>query len=219
MDKIAFLRSISLFAGLDESVVEELSQHVFEKQLKRGDVVINEGGRATALYFVGEGAMKVYRTSPEGKEQAFGIIRPRDFFNETLLDNGPAKATAEALGIVLLYGIQKANLRSMVRQYPKMAGNMINILSRRVHSLVLLVEDLSFRAVSSRVAKILVENAQGADGARLTHRDMAAIAGTAREVVSRSLGYLDDCGFIELRRHQIVVKDINGLKELADLNL
>jgi len=77
---------------------------------------------------------------------------------------------------------------------------------------------LSFRTVSSRVAKILLDTATlGADaGARLTQRDMAAMAGTAREVVSRSLKYLEDRKFIEMRRHQIVIKNMQGLKELVE---
>jgi CRP/FNR family transcriptional regulator len=223
MDKLAFLRNTPLFEGVDEGTVAEVGQYVFEKRLKRGETVTNEGGKASAMYFVAEGVMKIYKTSAEGKEQILSLMRPGDFLNEVLLDNGPAMADAEtsaethakALGVVLLYGIQKARLRSAMHRQPKIANNMLNMLTGRIRHLISLVEDLSFRTVSSRVAKILLVNAQMMEKERLTQRDMAAIAGTAREVVSRSLRYLDDRGLIEMRRQRIVIKDVAGLKEMA----
>ena len=69
------------------------------------------------------------------------------------------------------------------------------------------------------MAKILLENINAPGGAHLTQRDMAAIAGTAREVVSRSLRYLDDYGLIEVRRRHIAIKNADGLKRMADFNL
>jgi CRP/FNR family transcriptional regulator len=77
-----------------------------------------------------------------------------------------------------------------------------------------LVEDLSFRQVTGRVAKILLEYAGDKKGAepRITQRDMAAMAGTVREVVSRSLKALEEEGFIRLDRHRIVITDEAALK-------
>ncbi len=180
-------------------------------------MVLNEGGSAQAMYFVAEGAVKLYKTSAEGKEQIISLMRPGDFFNEVpLLDNGPAPANVEALGEALLYGIQKDNLGVVLRQYPGINSNMLSMLARRIRYLISLVEDLSFRTVPSRVAKILLENSAEHDGGHLTQRDMAAMAGTAREVVSRSLKYLEERGLIEMRRHQIVIKNVKGLKQAVE---
>ena len=81
-----------------------------------------------------------------------------------------------------------------------------------------LVEDLSFRHVIGRVAKILLEYA--GDGAgprpRLTQQDMAAMVGTAREVVGRSLKALEDEGAIRMERHRIVITDKEILKEMVE---
>ncbi len=218
-DKLEYLKKTALLAGVSQEALADIGQYVFEKQLKRGEAVLNEGGEAQALYFVAEGVVKIYKTSAEGKEQIISLMRPGDFFNEVpLLDNGPAPANAEALGPALLYGIQKSSLRIILRQYPQVTGNLLSMLARRIRYLISLVEDLSFRTVSSRVAKILLENAtvRAETGAHLTQRDMAALAGTAREVVSRSLKYLEDQGFIEMRQHQIVIKNQNGLRQLIE---
>ena len=217
--KMEFLKKTALLNGAGDAELAGISQYLFERQLKRGETVLSEGGEAQALYFVAEGVVKVYKTSAEGKEQIISLMRPGDFFNEVpLLDNGPAPANVEAMGPALLYGIQKVNLRIILRQYPHVTGNLLAMLARRIRYLISLVEDLSFRTVSSRVAKILLDTATlGADaGARLTQRDMAAMAGTAREVVSRSLKYLEDRKLIEMRRHQIIIKNMQGLKELVE---
>lgn len=219
IDKEAFLSKTPLLSGVGPDVVKAVSQYTFEKPLKRGESVSNEDGEAQALYIVVEGVVKIYKTSTEGKEQILSLMRPGDFFNEVpLLDNGPAPANAEALGPALLYGIQKSNLRIILRQYPHITGNLLSMLAKRIRYLISVVEDLSFRTVSSRVAKILMEYAtlRNEAGAHLTQRDMAAIAGTAREVVSRSLKYLEDKGLIEMRRQQIVIKNVNGLKQLVE---
>jgi CRP/FNR family transcriptional regulator len=83
---------------------------------------------------------------------------------------------------------------------------------------VSLVGDLSFRHVTGRVAKILLEYAGAEKNAepRLTQRDMAAMAGTVREVVSRSLKALEEEGVIRLEHHRIVITDKAALKEKVE---
>jgi len=146
-------------------------------------------------------------------------LRPGESFNDVpMFDHGPAPVNAQALGAVTLYGIQRNDLEIMLRQYPEFSQNVIQVLARRIRYLISLVEDLSFRSVVSRVAKILVENLgdTAAPGPRLTQRDMAAMAGTAREVVSRSLKYLEDEKLIEMRRHQIAIRNKKGLEQLVE---
>ena len=91
------------------------------------------------------------------------------------------------------------------------------VTSRGLRDLVALVEDLSFRQVTGRVAKILLEHAGDGTGprSRLTQQEMAAMAGTAREVVGRSLKSLEDEGAIRLDRHRIVITDREALREMA----
>lgn len=217
-EKIRFLAGTALMKGASPDLLQEISCYVFEKTLIRSEVILTEGGEADAMYFVVEGVLKLYKTSTEGKEQIVSLMRPGDFFNEVpLLDGGAAPANVEALSGALLYGIQKTNLGIIIRRYPVITVNLLTMLAKRIRYLISLVEDLSFRSVSSRVAKILLENAPGAAaGARLTQRDMAAMAGTAREVVSRSLKYLEELGLIEMRHHQIVIRNSQGLKRLVE---
>jgi CRP-like cAMP-binding protein len=217
-NKLEFLKATALLRGLPEASLAAIAAQVFEKRLERDEMVFHEGDRAGALYFVAEGVVKVFKTSAEGKEQILSLMRPGDFFNDVpLLDGGAVPASAQAMGQVSLYGIEKSQLELMLRQYPPISGNMLRMLAQRIRYLMTLVEDLSFRPVAGRVARILLENAVGGlqPSPRLTQRDMAALAGTAREVVSRSLKFMEDEGFIEMRQHRIVIKNIAGLKELV----
>lgn len=217
--KLEFLKASPFFDGFTPVKLEAISRYVFEKKLARGEMALNEGADSSALFFVAEGVVKLFKTSAEGKEQILSLMRPGKSFNDVpMFDRGPAPVNAQALGAVTLYGIQRDDLDIILKQYPEMALNVIKVLARRIRYLISLVEDLSFRSVISRVAKILLENLgeSTSPAPRLTQRDMAAMAGTAREVVSRSLRYLEDEKFIEMRRHQIVIKNKKGLEELVE---
>jgi CRP/FNR family transcriptional regulator, cyclic AMP receptor protein len=218
-NKIEFLEASPFFAGFSRTKLEAVSQHVFEKKLSRGEMALNEGAHARTLFFVAEGVVKLFKTSSEGKEQILNLMRPGESFNDVpMFDLGPAPANAQALGPVTLYGIQREDLDNMLKQFPELSRNIIRVLARRIRYLIGLVEDLSFRSVVSRVAKILLENLGGpaGSGPRLTQRDMAAMAGTAREVVSRSLRYLENEKLIEIRRHQIAIRDKKGLEKIVE---
>jgi CRP/FNR family transcriptional regulator len=109
-------------------------------------------------------------------------------------------------------------MKAILRDHPQIALNVIKVLARRVRHLVSLVEDLSFRHVISRVAKILFEHVGGemGHGPRLTQQEMAAMAGTAREVVGRSLKALEEEGAIKLDRQRIIITDKEALQKIME---
>lgn len=215
---IESLRTIPDFSRLDANTIEAIRRVVFEKKVERGEMILFEGEPAKALYFVASGAVKVFKTSPEGKEQILNIVRPGESFNDiSVFDDGLNPANAQAMGPVMLYGINKEEMDDILRQHPLMALTIIRTLAGRVRQLVSLVEDLSFRRVVSRVARILLE--YGSDRTeprtRLTQQDIAAMAGTAREVVGRSLKNLEEIGTIRMESHRVIITNREALKQLA----
>jgi CRP-like cAMP-binding protein len=215
-----FLRTIPYFSGLDDSGIESVGRRVFEKKARRGELLLSEGGQADALYFVAEGAVKVFKTSADGKEQILRIIRPGESFNDVpALNGGVSLVSAGALGPVFLYAIKKSDLEEIMREHPQLAFNVIRVLSRRVAELIDLVEDLSFRHVTGRVAKMLLEYAgdRTGDRPRLTQQEMAAVIGTAREMVGRSLKSLEEEGAIRMERNRIVISNAKALRETAGI--
>jgi CRP-like cAMP-binding protein len=215
---LEFLKSVSYFSGLDPDDIDSLRDYLFERNVQDGDLILLEDEPADSMYIVASGVVKVFKTSTEGKEQILYFVRPGQPLNDVpAFDGGPNLASVQALRSVVIYGIRNSDLGTILRDNPQLYENVTRLMSGQVRHLVSLVEDLSFRHVIARVAKILLQYASDGTGPnpKLTQQEMAAIAGTAREMVGRSLRSLEDEGAIRLERHRIVIANKQALKELA----
>jgi len=208
------LRKVPLFAPLSADDMARVAAVTVERHYERGDIIILEGDRGGALYFVRSGLIKVFKSSPGGKEQVLRLIEAGRTFNDVpALDAGPNPASAAALEPSIVYATGGTELRRLIAERPGVALATVQALAGALRHLVTLVEDLSFRHVTARVAKILIEqdtsaDASGASGKavhRLTQQEMAAMAGTAREMVGRALKELEATGAIRIQRGRITV--------------
>jgi CRP-like cAMP-binding protein len=218
---LEYLKNILYFSGVSFAELESISNLVFEKTADRAEMLLLEGEPAENLYFVASGVVKVFKTSVEGKEQILSIVRPGDSFNDiSIFDGEPNPVSAQAMGPVLLYGIKKNEMEAIVQTHPQIALNVIKVLVKRVRHLLSLIEDLSFKHVIGRVAKILIEHigSEMGRGPRLTQQEMAAMAGTVREVVGRSLKELEEAGAIKLDRHRIIITDKEALQKIIEVS-
>ena len=216
--KLELLKSSPYFSGLSSAELEAISKLVFEKKYDRGEMLLWESEEAIALYLIVAGAVKIFKTSADGKEQILAIIRPPETFNEVpVLNGGVNPASAQAMTPLTVYGIRSDDMQIILRKYSQVALNIIQVMANRLRHLISLVEDLSFRHVIGRVARILLDYAGDGTtaGTRLTQRDMAAMAGSAREVVSRSLKTLEEDGIINIDRHRIIITDRETLEKMV----
>ncbi|MBI2869791.1 MAG: Crp/Fnr family transcriptional regulator [Chloroflexi bacterium] len=211
-----FLKTIPYFTGLEDEELAAIAKFVTERKLERGSIIESEEEEARVVHFVGAGVVKVFKSSADGKEQILNLVRPGESFNDVPVFSGRNRTGAQAMSPVTLYDLQKADLNLILKKHPPVATNLIQVLSERVEQLMTLVEDLSFRPVVGRVARILLEQADGLNrNPRLTQQEMAAMAGTAREMVGRSLKALEEEGAIKLDRHLIIIKNKKELREIA----
>jgi len=214
-----FLQALPYFSGIGPAELDSIKGFFFEKTFERGDMITLEGGASEALYFVFSGVVKLFKTSADGKEQILKLVRPGEPLNDvSVFDGGPSPVNAEAMGPVVLYGIRGDDLEAVLRDHPQVTRSVNKVLARQVREMVALVEDLSFRRVTGRVAKILLEHASNGTGPkhRLTQQDIAGMAGTVREVVGRALKALQEEGAIKLERHRVVINDREALRQLVD---
>jgi CRP-like cAMP-binding protein len=220
---IDLLKGTPYFSGLAEEDLEAVAQRMFEQSIERGEMILMEEDPSEAVYFIASGAVKVFKTSVEGKEQILCLLRTGESFNDVpILDGGPNVASAMAITPVVLYGMTRSDMEELLRENPRIAMNVIKVLSKKVRHFVSMVEDLSFRDVTSRVAKLLLDYAtdhgpseDAAERPRLTQQEMAAMVGTAREVVGRSLKVLEEEGAIRMDRHRIVVTNRKALQQMG----
>jgi CRP/FNR family transcriptional regulator len=219
------LRKASLFAPLSADDLAHVAAVTVERHYERGDIIILEGDRGGALYFVRSGLIKVFKSSSEGKEQVLRLIEVGNTFNDVpALDGGPNPASAAAMEPSIVYATGGAELRRLIAERPGVALATVQALAGALRHLVTLVEDLSFRHVTARVAKILLEQdasavakagAPGKAAHRLTQQEMAAMAGTAREMVGRALKELEASGAIRIYRGRIAVVSRERLERFA----
>lgn len=210
------LRQIPLFAPLSADELAHVAAFAVERRFDRGDIILLEGDLGGGLQYLRSGLVKIYKTSPEGKEQVLRLIEPGHTFNDVpALDGGPNPASAAALEESVVYAIGRAELQRLILERPAVAAAAVQALATALRFMLGRVEDLSFRHVSARVAKILLEQDAAEQAGRKTHRltqqEMAAIAGTAREMVGRALKELEAVGAIEVRQGRVVIRNRDRL--------
>jgi CRP/FNR family transcriptional regulator len=217
---VEMLGQIPMFAPLSPEDLAHVAAMTVERRYDRGDLILLEGDLGGALHYVRRGLVKVFKTSAGGKEQVLRLIAAGHTFNDVpALDGGPNPASAAAMEQSIVYVIQRAELRKLIMTRPEVAEAVVQTLASALRHLVALVEDLSLRHVAARVAKILLEQEastqEGQQVYHLTQQDMAALAGTAREVVGRALKELEAAGAIEMRQGRAVVLSRERLRLLA----
>ncbi len=204
------LRSVPFFSRLDDDLLRAIEGLVMERTFYKGELLFMEGGECPGLYIVKSGLVRIFKTSPEGKEQVLLIARPGESFNEVpVFDGGPNPASAEAMERTTVYILPSSDLLELVRRRPDITLELLKTFAVRLRRLTMLVEDLSFRHVTSRLARLLLEVAESQAGSgpprRLTQQQMAAIVGTAREMVGRSLKTFEQAGAIRIEGRRIKV--------------
>lgn len=215
------LRKVQLFATLTPDDLAQVAAVTVERRYTRGDIILLAGQEGGALYFVRRGLVKVFKTSEEGKEQVLRLVGAGHTFNDVpAFDGGPNPASVMAMEPTVVYVTSGVQLRRLIAERPGVAEATVRVLASALRYMVTLVEDLSFRHVRARIAKILLEqdDQHSEDDEqpqrRLTQQEMAAMAGTAREMVGRALRELEVAGAVRSEHGRIIITSRDRLKML-----
>ncbi len=214
-----FLRSVPYFSTLGPEEIKRITKETFERSFARGETLFLEGEPCSGLYVLKSGRVRIFKSSPEGREQVLLIARQGDSFNDVpVFDGGPNPASASALEPSTVYVIPGESLLSLVAGCPA-AQAIIKLFAARLRHLTTVVEDLSFRSVISRLAKMLLDLAVVEGGPspmpRLTQDEMAAIVGSVRDVIGRALRALERAGAIKIEGQRILVIDPEKLRRMT----
>ena len=222
---VAALKQVPLFAGLRTQQREKLAQHAVARAAKRDEVLFVEGDDCQGLYVVFSGALRIFKQSPQGREQVLTIERAGTVVAELpVFDGGPYPASCRVMEPSLLLFISKLDFRRTCREDPEVALRVLASVGRRLRRLVTMIEELSFLTVRSRLAALLLQLARAqADAAsqpaalrvplHITHQEIAARIGTVRELVSRNLSRLEAEGIIRLDGRAFVIQDWQRLEQ------
>ena len=218
------LRRVPYFSGLSDDVLAALAAAAVQRRYGRGQVIFLEGDPCAGLYVVAEGEAKIFKLSPQGREQILHRLGPGETFNDVaVLDGGPNPASAAAITDVAVCIITRADIQRIAQSHPALAWALIESIARRARHLVAMVEDLSLRSVKARLARLLLAEAGRSDGASeidrshmVTQAELAARLGTVREMIGRALRDLADERLIVFDRHRIVIADRERLAAVAE---
>ena len=214
----AFLRTLAYFSQLDAKAIQDIATRGHSRAFEPNEVLTLEGDPCTAVYLVVEGAVRIYKLSLEGREQVIDRLGPGRLFHLVpLFDGGGNPACASAATRVTALVFTRTEFLDIVTSHAPVALAILQDFSRRLRRFAGLIEDLSLRTASARLAKLLLEQAGAGSEAprRLTQQEMATYVGTVREVVGRSLARFQREGVIRLERQRIVIVDKARLREIA----
>ncbi len=220
-DILDFLAELDLFKDLPDSQLRAIGTIAKPLKYDRGDPIFLEGDRCLGFFLVQSGRVKVYKMSADGKEQILHWFEEGDRFAEVpAFDGGYYPASASALEKTQLLLIPNQALLALVEQYPSLAFHLLASLSRHLRRFANLIDTLSLKDVSSRLAGYLLElsDRQGSDRLELdlAKGQLAAFLGTIPETLSRTFAKLTQANLIEIEARQIQIRDRDSLQRLAE---
>jgi CRP/FNR family transcriptional regulator, cyclic AMP receptor protein len=222
---VELLRSVPLFAGLEEGELERFSQVAVPRSFPAGTRVFHEGDSSDACYIVSEGSFRVTREHSDGRAITLATLGPGEIFGElAMLDGDTRSASAESITDGTLLALPANDVRSLLARNPEIALKLVAGLVRRLRAANMRLSRQSFQTVPSRVAGILAQlSREGQDNKdgdgemtevtiRMNQTDLAQLAGTSRESVSRFLAELERAGVVRSGRGRVTVLQPNKLR-------
>ena len=216
------LRRTPLFASLSTSELEALASRALERRFDPGEILFHEGDPCYGFVVLGQGSVKIFKTSPSGREIMLAVeAAPSSVAEVPLFDGGAYPATVIAIDAVEAILISKQDFRQVCLQHPEVALKVLSVIGQRLRQLVGVVEAVSFGSVRQRLARTLLEFGKTTtDGSFLlpaTHQELASRLGTVREVVSRNLSRFQSEGLIRIEKRQVKLIDSDGLEREAEM--
>lgn len=222
-DLVQRLAGVSLFKGLERARLGSLAPIVSVRRMQQGEVLFQEGEPATGLFAVLAGRVKVYKSTEEGKEQILRVWDAGEIFGEApALWGGYFPASAACVESGELLWIPRNRLIEAIEKDPELAMALLAAMSRRLHHLTGLVEELALKEVPARLAGYLLglPARPGEGGAvvelSIPKSQLAATIGTIPETLSRVLSRLAREGLVEAESsRRLRLRDVEGLEDLA----
>ena len=216
------LESIPLFADLDDETLTNLDQILTFQRYKKNSLIIFEADFGLNLYIINKGRVKISQISEEGGEVILAILGEGEFFGElSVIDGLSRSATVTALDNVELLVMKRDDFLSALEKHPQISVFLLKELASRIRKSDAQIKSLSLRNAKGRVATTLIRLAE--DIGRIKNgkvsipelplqRDLANIAGTSRETISRVIAALEKEGHCYKKENALIFDDFERFK-------
>jgi CRP-like cAMP-binding protein len=217
-----FIQRIPLFSELDEPELKKLASKLHIKDYEKDTLVVHETDEGSTLFIISKGKVKISRLSESGKEVILAILGEGEFFGEMSLLDGKARSanvtTTHKSELLLL---KRKDFLEILEQSPKISISLLIELASRLRKSDMQIKSLSLFDAAGRVASAIIQIAEETgtikDGivqiANLpSQKDLANIAGTSRETISRVITSFIDDGMIVKKAGKLFIHDYEIFK-------
>jgi len=209
------LRKVPLFSGLKLQEVQTLIPLFREKGFPKNSVIFSQDEAGDTFFFILNGRVKIVLFSKDGREIILCTLGSNEFFGEmSLIDGLPRSATVIALENTNLIFLKRNDFIEVLKGHPEMMLSIMKEMSRRIRKADERIGSLSVLSVYGRVARVLLELARES-GKKVpmgyiiekkpTHNEIASMAGTTRETVTRIINDLIRRGYIAIEGKSIII--------------
>jgi CRP/FNR family transcriptional regulator, cyclic AMP receptor protein len=216
------LARVPIFSGLSETELAFLAQHTVPRRYTTGETVFGEDEPCTGLYVVESGHVRIFKSSPGGREHVLSIEGPGSSVAELpVFDGGNYPASVSAIDDATLLFVSKQDFHGLCLAHPQVALKVLRVVGARLRRLVGIIEELSFTTVRHRLAAFLVRLAKASgkrsvNGIEITlpanNQELASQIGTVRELVSRNLSRFQAEGMIKVDGRNVLLTNLKALE-------
>tara|TARA_B100000686_G_C16746769_1_gene949917 strand:- start:1349 stop:2029 length:681 start_codon:yes stop_codon:yes gene_type:complete len=207
MSKVEHLRKVPIFSDLSDSDLKKISEKMISRLYEKGKMILLEQSQGETFFIIISGVVKVTRLSDDGREVILAILGESDFFGEmSLLDGEGRSANIVANEKSEVVTLSRSDFLDCLQKYPKIAIALLEELAVRLRKSDQHIESLSLSDSEQRIGVTLIRLAeelgtikQGDVNVKNLpyQQDIANMAGTSRETVSRTLKLLETKNFLK----------------------
>jgi CRP/FNR family cyclic AMP-dependent transcriptional regulator len=220
-----FIRNVPFFAELEESELLKIVRVGVRKKFAKGAIILLEQDAGAALFVIISGKVKIVRTSDDGREVILAILGESEFFGEmSLLDGMARSASVVAMSKVELFTIHRQDFLRLLQSVPSVTLALLMEMTSRLRKADAQIKSLSLKDSTGRVANVILQLADSigvmkkgrVEIAELpVQQDIANMAGTSRETISRVVHILIKQGHVELRGNKLIINDYEKFRTLC----
>lgn len=224
-ERIRLLSLVDIFEPLSEVEIENLDGQLPDRRLQKGEIFFGPEDRSERLYLLQSGRIRIFRSTPDGREFTLAVIAAGTIFGEMVLTGHQLEgAYAQAMEPSRVSTMLRSDLEQLILAKPEVGLRIMQLLSERLRRQEMRLEDVGMKDVRARLASIILllvesEGVKSGTGYRIpshyTHERLGTMIGANRVAVTRAFGRLQDEGVVQLRRRLIYVADIEALKRSA----
>ena len=221
--EIRLLKKVPIFSSLTEDDLERIAEFFISRHCKADQIIVVEEESGQALFLIKKGSVKVSHVSDDGREVILSILKSGDFFGEiSLLDGKGRSANVITLEETQLMMLRRQDFLELIEQYPQISIGLLKELAGRIRKSDTHISSLSLKDAMGRVSTALVHVAEKTGRKRgeamiipkiPVQQDLANMAGTARETISRVMAHFEQTGCIEKEGHRVIIKEFEKFKQ------